>query len=212
MKLKRIIAFLIGSFPLNIVRVFLYSKLFGYHIQKSHIGWFTVICVDNARIISCKIGCNNRFIGPMQLLIKKGVSIRINNTFECGNWTKLKPNSRKKYLGMLEIGEGTRISTNNYFDIAGSLLIGDNCIIGGKGSQFWTHGAGVNDRDIEIGNNCYIGSSVKFAPGSSIGNNTLVAMGSVVTKIFSKDYVLLGGNPAKIMKESYDWEKKMISN
>jgi acetyltransferase-like isoleucine patch superfamily enzyme len=73
-------------------------------------------------------------------------------------------------------------------------------------SQFWTHGAGVIDRDIQIGRDCYLGSAVRFAPGSGIGNNVIVALGSVVTEKFDISKAMIGGVPAKVLKKNYNWK------
>lgn len=51
---------------------------------------------------------------------------------------------------------------------------------------------------INIGNYVYIGSNSLIMPGVSIGNNVLIAAGSVVTKSVPDDMVV-AGNPAKII-------------
>ena len=67
--------------------------------------------------------------------------------------------------------------------------------------------------NIEIGENFYsnydcllldicpiiIGDNAMLAPGVTLGDNVVVAAGSVVTKSFP-DNVVIGGNPAKIIK------------
>ena len=37
-------------------------------------------------------------------------------------------------------------------------------------------------------------------PGVILGDNTVVAAGAVVTKSFPQGYIVIGGNPAKIIK------------
>ena len=44
-----------------------------------------------------------------------------------------------------------------------------------------------------------------MAPGSSVGNNAIVALGSVVVHKFAEENVLLGGQPAKVLREDHDW-------
>jgi maltose O-acetyltransferase len=53
-------------------------------------------------------------------------------------------------------------------------------------------------KPITIGNNVWIGGGA-ICPGVTIGNNVVIAAGAVVTKDFS-DIVLIGSNPAKIIK------------
>lgn len=60
-------------------------------------------------------------------------------------------------------------------------------------------------RGIAIGEHVWIGSGAKILQGVTIGNGCMVAANSVVTKSFP-DNVLIGGNPAKILKENVRWE------
>lgn len=52
---------------------------------------------------------------------------------------------------------------------------------------------------ITIGDNVWIGGNATICPGVNLGNNVVVAAGAVVTKSFP-DNVVIGGNPAKIIK------------
>jgi maltose O-acetyltransferase len=53
---------------------------------------------------------------------------------------------------------------------------------------------------ITIGDNVWIGGGAIINPGITIGNNVVIASGAVVTKDFPDD-VVIGGNPAKIIKK-----------
>ena len=203
LKVKVVLAALISILPINFLRVLGYRVL-GYKIS-GHIGFGTVIAVSEARIGPCKIGVLNLFIGPMKVEIGSGASIGNCNIFTCGFWTVQEQNRNKNYARSLQIGANTLITSGLYTDVAGSFVLGDGTWVGAMGSQFWTHGAGVTDRDVRIGHNCYIGSAVRFAPGSAVGDNVIVAMGSVVTKKFDINYAMLGGVPAKVLKKDYDW-------
>ncbi len=201
-------AILVSILPLNTLRVLGYKLLFGYRIDKSRMGFGTIIAVDDAAITNARIGVFNLFIGPLTVEIGNGASIRNRNSFVCGYWVLRDENKSKNYARKLEVGQNTLITSGHYFDLAGILKLGDRSWIAGFGSQFWTHGIGVLDRDIEIGNDCYLGSAVRFAPGSSVGNNVLVAMGSVVSGKLNASNALVGGVPAKILKENYDWKSQ----
>ncbi|MCE0494185.1 sugar O-acetyltransferase [Vibrio sp. DNF-1] len=54
-------------------------------------------------------------------------------------------------------------------------------------------------KPITIGDNCWIGGHATINPGVTLGNNVVVASGAVVTKSFG-DNVVIGGNPARILK------------
>lgn len=56
------------------------------------------------------------------------------------------------------------------------------------------------DKPIKIGKNCWLGANSVILPGVELGDNVIVAAGSVVTKSFGAN-LILGGVPAKILKE-----------
>jgi acetyltransferase-like isoleucine patch superfamily enzyme len=206
LKLKLVLAALVSIVPINALRLLGY-RLLGYKIS-GRIGFGTVIAVSEAHIAKCKIGAFNLFIGPMRVEIDENAGIENRNTFSCGFWTTLEQYKDKNYTRFLRIGANTLITSGHYFDVAGSFVLGDGSWIAGVGSQFWTHGAGVADRDIQIGRDCYLGSAVRFAPGSIVGDNVIVAMGSVVTKKFELSNTMVGGVPAEILKREYDWRSE----
>ena len=53
----------------------------------------------------------------------------------------------------------------------------------------------------------WLSRAARFAPGSAIGDNVIVAMGSVVTKKFDVSRAMLGGVPATVLKKDYDWRE-----
>jgi len=53
---------------------------------------------------------------------------------------------------------------------------------------------------ITIGDNAMIGGGVTILPGVTLGDNVVAGAGAVVTKSFG-DNVVLGGNPARVIKE-----------
>ena len=205
---KILVAILVSLLPLNILRVLGYRFLLGCRIDASRIGFGTVLAVDEVLITNSKIGLFNQFIGPMKVHIGTGASIGNRNTFSCGYWVLQEQYKNSNYTRTLKIGANTLITSGHYFDAAGTFKLGDRSWIAGIGSQFWTHGTGVRERDVEIGSDCYLGSAVRFAPGSKLGNNVLLAMGSVVSGVVDADNALVGGVPAKVLKENYDWKTR----
>lgn len=93
-------------------------------------------------------------------------------------------------------------------DIA-PVHIGNNVMIGPNVDIYTvTHPLTVEGRrnylaqgiPVTIGNDVWIGGKVTIMPGVTIGNNVVVASGAVVTKNIP-DNSLVGGVPAKIIKE-----------
>ena len=55
-------------------------------------------------------------------------------------------------------------------------------------------------KPVIIGDNVWIGGSAVINPGVNIGDNVVIASGAVVTKDVRAN-VIVGGNPARIIKE-----------
>ena len=70
----------------------------------------------------------------------------------------------------------------------------------GIASLLLLHILGV-DKETIIGDHCWIASNSLIMAGVVLGPRTVVAAGSVVTKSFPDGYVLIGGNPAKVIKK-----------
>jgi acetyltransferase-like isoleucine patch superfamily enzyme len=110
----------------------------------------------------------------------------------------------------IKIGNNVGIGEFSYLGGAGGLEIGDDCIIGqylschpenhnysdpAKLYRF----QGVSRKGIKIGANCWVGSKVTLLDGVVIGENCVIAAGSVITKSMPANSVI-GGVPAKIIK------------
>ena len=88
------------------------------------------------------------------------------------------------------------------------IRIGDNCMLA-PGVHIYTathpldadaRNAGVEfGKPVSIGNNVWIGGRAVINPGVTIGDNAVIASGSVVVKDVPANAVV-GGNPARILK------------
>ncbi|WP_457286822.1 acyltransferase [Pedobacter sp. UYP24] len=65
----------------------------------------------------------------------------------------------------------------------------------------------VNTKPIRINSNAWIGMNCIILKGVTIGKGAIVAAGSVVTKDVP-DWTIVGGNPAKVIKEIPDSLRK----
>jgi acetyltransferase-like isoleucine patch superfamily enzyme len=110
----------------------------------------------------------------------------------------------------LEIGDGTGIGHGSSFTVARRITIGRNCRIAG-GVRFFDSSGHPSDpearrqgrppapeevRPITVGDNVWIGSGAFVFPGVTIGENSVVAAGAVVTGDVPADTVV-AGNPAR---------------
>ncbi|PEC21096.1 acyltransferase [Bacillus cereus] len=106
----------------------------------------------------------------------------------------------------LSIGEnvfinyGVDIGCTKYIQIGNNTKIGPlTNIIDNDFHQIEPHRSVVCE-DILIGDNVWIGRQCIILPGVKIGNNSVIASGSVVTKDIPNN-VLVAGVPAKIIKQ-----------
>jgi acetyltransferase-like isoleucine patch superfamily enzyme len=105
------------------------------------------------------------------------------------------------------INNNTHIGQYCHFRGGGKIIIGQwcqiasFCIITSAGHKI-ANGKFYNNvfyKDIEIGDNVWIGTNAIILPGIKIGNNSVIGAGSVVTKnVFSNTVV--AGVPAKIIR------------
>ena len=60
---------------------------------------------------------------------------------------------------------------------------------------------------VHIGKNCWLGAGVIVLPGVTIGDNTVIGAGSVVTKDIPSNIVAVG-NPCRVLREINEHDKK----
>jgi acetyltransferase-like isoleucine patch superfamily enzyme len=108
-------------------------------------------------------------------------------------------------IGTFKLGKNSAVSGRHFLEASADIMVGDNSIIAGRESQFFSHGISASSLDdkrpIHIGDWCYIGSSSRFVPGAKVPNHCFVGMGAVVTKAHEEEYVLLAGVPANVRKK-----------
>ena len=97
----------------------------------------------------------------------------------------------------------------------GGVEIGDRVFIGPNvGIYTANHPTDVRRREkgyewalpVKIGNKVWIGGGVTILPGVTIGDNTVIAAGSVVTKDIPAK-VVAAGNPCKVIKEAEEGDR-----
>ncbi|MCC8073069.1 MAG: sugar O-acetyltransferase [Clostridiales bacterium] len=105
------------------------------------------------------------------------------------------------------IGENVFINCGCHFQDQGGIYIGDNALIGSyvvmatiNHSLSPENRADNHPSPIHIGKNVWIGSGAIILPGVTIGDNTVVGAGSIVTKDLPANVVAVG-NPCKILRE-----------
>ena len=115
----------------------------------------------------------------------------------------------------IELGENFYANHNFVVLDPGKVTFGDNVFIG-PSCSFYTaqHPLDVETRNrgleyafsITVGDNVWFGGNVTVLPGVTIGSNTVIGAGSVVTKDIPSG-VLAAGNPCRVIREITDADK-----
>lgn len=121
----------------------------------------------------------------------------------------------------IEVGANTYIGHHSHLACTenGSILkIGEKCMISSYVQIRTGDSHSILDKDgnrinpaasIYIGDHCWLGEGCKVMKGVTLGCNSIVGTGAIVTKSFG-DNILLGGLPAKVLKENITWDEKRI--
>ncbi len=65
-------------------------------------------------------------------------------------------------------------------------------------------------QDVCIGDRVWVGAHSLILKGVRLSEDSVVAGGSVVTRPFDQEGIIVGGNPAKQIKENITWNRKRI--
>lgn len=113
---------------------------------------------------------------------------------------------RRQYfirVWQMDIGEGTAISLSARLDKTNprGIHIGKYTTVT-FGAAILTHDWVNNrDRDVYIGDNCFIGAHSIILPGVTIGDSCIVAAASVVARDVPAGS-LVAGNPARVLEHN----------
>lgn len=111
--------------------------------------------------------------------------------------------------GKIYVGTKTYINPNAIIRIEKGLEIGSDCAIS-WGVTFMDHDTHKIEgkeslASIKIGNKVWIGANCTILKGVTLGDGCVVATGAVVSKSFPAGS-LIGGIPARVLKENISWE------
>jgi acetyltransferase-like isoleucine patch superfamily enzyme len=203
-----------------------YRWFFGYKIGKRVKIGLSVIDVNTCEIgDDVRIGHFNVFSGTRNLLIGEHTTIGVLNIFRGGNSIKI-----GRYCEILRLneinsipepqavnitdpacifGDGCMIGASHKIDFTDKVEFGKRVILGGRNSSIWTHNR-QRTLPVAIGDNTYVGSEIRIAPGGAIAANCIVGIGAVITKQLNNEYQLVAGVPAREVKELGEEERFLV--
>jgi acetyltransferase-like isoleucine patch superfamily enzyme len=158
------------------------------------------------------------FLGKgLELKIEPRGEIRFGRFTWIGDGTKI-----RCHEGLVEIGEKTVMGQECTISAYQRVRIGNECVIADRAMFIdFDHGIveverpirlqGIYKRDVEVGNNVWIGYGACILRGVSVGDNSVIGTNSVVTKDVPANAVV-GGIPARIIRmreapEELRWER-----
>ena len=121
----------------------------------------------------------------------------------------------------IKIGDGTFIGDHTHLACTENksiISIGSRCMLssyiqirtGDSHSLLDSEGNRINPaKSVYVSDHVWIGEGTKILKGAKIGKDCVVSTGAIVTKEFAEG-LLIGGIPAKVLKENISWNSKRL--
>jgi acetyltransferase-like isoleucine patch superfamily enzyme len=203
-----------------------YRLFFGYHIgRRVHFGVSIIDAAECHIEDDVRIGHLNVIVGVKKLsmgdhvrighlnIIRGGEEVQLGRYAEIIRMNEInsipEPDAVNPVEPRFMLGAGSIVTTGHKIDFTDRVDIGRRTIIGGRNSSLWTHNR-QRTRPISIGEFAYVGSEIRMAPGSSIPSRCIVGIGSVITSKIDAEEWLIGGLPAKPIKELSSEDRFLI--
>ena len=176
-----------------------------YYINKVKELFWTLFYYIFARFIFDELGKGCYFEGWIDITQRHGC-------IQIGNFVRIRKNVEftVPINGVLTIGESSFIGSGVVISAQGRVSIGSECLIA---EYVCIHdnnhiSAEINRAIVSqgfdvgscvIGNGCWIGAGSIILMNSSLGENSILAAGSVLTKVLP-DHIVAAGVPARIIR------------
>ncbi len=105
---------------------------------------------------------------------------------------------------------GLTMVDDTHIYVGDGTMIGPNCVIATAGHPILPE---LREKQyqfnvpVHIGKNCWLGAGVLVMPGVTIGDNSVIGAGSVVTKDIPPNVIAVG-NPCKVLREISDHDRE----
>lgn len=140
---------------------------------------------------------------------------------ECGEGTYINPPFYANWGGKhVHVGRGVYINSgftavdDTHIYIGDYTELGPNVVVATAGHPIWPEYRGEGplqyNLPVRIGRNCWIGAGAILLPGVTIGDDSVIGAGSVVTKDVPSGVVAVG-NPCRVMREINESDRERKS-
>ena len=105
---------------------------------------------------------------------------------------------------------GLTLVDDTHIYVGDGTMFGPNCVIATAGHPIDSE---LRERQLQynipvhIGKNCWLGAGVLVMPGVTIGDNSVIGAGSVVTKDIPANVIAVG-NPCRVLREIGEHDKE----
>lgn len=150
---------------------------------------------------------NNIYNTPARLVMKKNSVIEMNGEFVSYSGTNITVEENATLrLGKSFINKNSNISCFKEINIGNDCVISENVVIRDSDNHVLIRDGYEKEKRILIEDHVWIGINAVILKGVHIGKGAVIAAGSVVTKDVPEK-CLVGGVPARIIKENIEWKR-----
>jgi acetyltransferase-like isoleucine patch superfamily enzyme len=188
------------------VKLGVLRRLPGWTVGRNVRIGFSLVDADSVVLEDdVQVGHFNLFVNISRLWLAEASVVRNFNSFHGGG-----PLVKVGFPSSVRLGRRTKMMSHHFVDCAGSLVVGDDVVIGGRSTEIYTHQRSLrNDvpvlepAEVVIGDDIYVGARCTLV-SCTIPSGAIVGAGAVVVGVHlqedAEERVLLAGNPAKVVK------------
>lgn len=202
-------------YNISILKSLRFAKKSGVSVRKCRIYRFSEIKCDSACkiIVDGKISfgcCGDSWMRGWKkatLIMKKNSSLKIlgNHTIYNNCYVEINENANVTIGNGGYFNHGTALQCDKEISIGNDVYIAPNVSIQDYDEHIVLKEGYEPSKPIHIGNHVWIGKSATILKGVSIGDNSVIAAGAIVTKDVPPNS-LVGGIPAKVIETNINWE------
>ncbi len=156
------------------------------------------------------LGAGHMIMKPWNVRVQ-GSNIRLGKNLHIvttgDRWVSFSTWAMDEHQGNINLGDNVLVCPGSRFDSASAINVGDNCMFAAGAYVTDADWHDIYDRTMPIGatrpvtlaQNVWVGDGAIICKGVTIGENSVIGAGSVVTGDIPAD-VIAAGNPARVIK------------